>query len=227
MWYIYVCIERLRRIRHSKWDAGRVTGRARQTRARRHSSRSKPAAFRLDLADGSARSQTALRRKLARADVLAGMMRAVNSSLDPERVAETLVQQVSDWCLPVLARCSRWTMRDGCVRWLSRALPPTLADVGAAGRRVGHPAAEQCSRRRTCRRIPAAGRRRRRAGRRHRLSARVPGPGEGRSSASTGPPVRRAEFAAGTLRRSLRWRSSPARSRSTTRCACSAPKRCR
>jgi two-component system cell cycle response regulator len=62
------------------------------------------------------------------------MMRAVNSSLDPERVAETLVQQVSDWlpapCWLVLA------MDDaGRVRSLaSRGVPPTLADVA---QRVG------------------------------------------------------------------------------------------
>jgi diguanylate cyclase (GGDEF)-like protein len=75
----------------------RLSGRARQTRARRRSSRSSPPAFRLDFADRLRPLQTALRRKLARADVLAEMMRAVNSSLDPERVADTLVQRTAEW----------------------------------------------------------------------------------------------------------------------------------
>jgi diguanylate cyclase (GGDEF)-like protein len=41
--------------------------------------------------------QPVLRRKLARADVLAQTFRAVSSSLDPERVGEELVSQVADW----------------------------------------------------------------------------------------------------------------------------------
>ena len=58
--------------------------------------------IRTDLADRLRPLQTALRRKLARADVLALMIRAVNSSLDPERVGEELVSQLADW-LPVPA----------------------------------------------------------------------------------------------------------------------------
>jgi diguanylate cyclase (GGDEF)-like protein len=46
--------------------------------------------------------QAALKRRLARADVLADMIRAVNASLEPERVAEALVARVSSW-LPVPA----------------------------------------------------------------------------------------------------------------------------
>ena len=41
--------------------------------------------------------QTALKRRLSRADVLADLIRAFNSSLDPERVAETLVTRASEW----------------------------------------------------------------------------------------------------------------------------------
>jgi diguanylate cyclase (GGDEF)-like protein len=41
--------------------------------------------------------QTALKRRLSRADVLADLIRAVNSSLEPERVAEALVAHVSGW----------------------------------------------------------------------------------------------------------------------------------
>ena len=132
MWYIYGVQNDLEGFAIPNGTQSRLTGRARQTRARRHSSRSTPPAFRLDFAERIRPLQTALRRKLARADVLAGMVRAVNSSLDPERVAETLVQQVSEWvpapCWLVLA------MDDaGRVRSLaSKGLPPTLAEPAQA-----------------------------------------------------------------------------------------------
>jgi diguanylate cyclase (GGDEF)-like protein len=38
-----------------------------------------------------------LKRRLAQADVLAEMVRAVNASLEPERVAEAIVARASDW----------------------------------------------------------------------------------------------------------------------------------
>jgi diguanylate cyclase (GGDEF)-like protein len=38
-----------------------------------------------------------LRRQLSRADVLADMVRAVNASLDPERVAEAMLSRLADW----------------------------------------------------------------------------------------------------------------------------------
>jgi diguanylate cyclase (GGDEF)-like protein len=41
--------------------------------------------------------QAGLKRRLARAEVLADMVRAVNASLEPERVAEAIVARVSDW----------------------------------------------------------------------------------------------------------------------------------
>jgi diguanylate cyclase (GGDEF)-like protein len=41
-----------------------------------------------------------MRRRLARADVLAEMIRAVNSSLDPERVADAMMARVAEW-IPV------------------------------------------------------------------------------------------------------------------------------
>jgi diguanylate cyclase (GGDEF)-like protein len=80
----------------------------------------------MDLADRLRPLQTALRRKLARADVLADVVRAVNSSLDPERVAETLVQQVAEW---IPAPCWLVLVIDdaGRVRLLAaRALSATL-----------------------------------------------------------------------------------------------------
>ena len=60
------------------------------------------------------------------------MMRAVNSSLDPERVAETLVHRIAEWlpapCWLVLAIDDA-----GRVRTLAtRALPPSMADSAQA-----------------------------------------------------------------------------------------------
>jgi diguanylate cyclase (GGDEF)-like protein len=88
--------------------------------------------FRTDFADRLRPLQPALRRKLGRADVLAEMTRAVNSSLDPERVADTLVQRVSEWlpapCWLVLAVDDA-----GRVRALAaRALSSTLTDPAQA-----------------------------------------------------------------------------------------------
>ena len=52
---------------------------------------------RRDLANRLRPLQAGLRRTLGRADVLADVIRAVHSSLDPERVAEALVSYASDW----------------------------------------------------------------------------------------------------------------------------------
>ncbi len=52
---------------------------------------------RLDLAGRLRPLQTALRRRLARADVLAEMIRAVNSTLDPEHVADAIVVRAAGW----------------------------------------------------------------------------------------------------------------------------------
>ncbi len=51
----------------------------------------------MDLAARLRPLQTALRRRLSRADVLAEMLRAVNSSLEPERVAEAIVARMAEW----------------------------------------------------------------------------------------------------------------------------------
>jgi diguanylate cyclase (GGDEF)-like protein len=74
-----------------------LTGRGRPTRARRRSRTISLPAFRTDLADRLRPLQAPLRRRLARADVLAEVIRAVNSSLDPERVADAIVQRVTEW----------------------------------------------------------------------------------------------------------------------------------
>jgi diguanylate cyclase (GGDEF)-like protein len=74
-----------------------VTGR--RSRASRLSRRGATAAG-TDLAERLRPLQATLRRQLARADQMAGMIRAVNASLDPERIGEEIVSQVTDW-LPV------------------------------------------------------------------------------------------------------------------------------
>jgi len=56
----------------------------------------------VDLASRLRPLQRALRRRLSRADVLAEVVRDVNSTLDPERVADAIVGQASEW-LPVPA----------------------------------------------------------------------------------------------------------------------------
>ena len=53
-----------------------------------------------DLADRFATFQSTLRRHLTRQDVLADVFRNVNASVDPQRVADTLVMYASKW-LPV------------------------------------------------------------------------------------------------------------------------------
>ncbi len=139
MWYICSVQNDLEGFVIPNGTQSRVTGRARQTRARRRPSRASVPVFRTDLAERLRPSQAALRRKLARADVLAEMIRAVNSSLDPERVADTLVQKVAEWvpapCWLVLAVDDA-----GRVRSLaSRAADPDADRSGAGGRRVDPP----------------------------------------------------------------------------------------
>jgi diguanylate cyclase (GGDEF)-like protein len=78
------------------------------------------------------RLQAALRRRWSRADTLAEMIRAVNSSLDPERVGDALLARVSDW-----VPASGWLVlvRDesGAVRQMAtRALTPALDEAATA-----------------------------------------------------------------------------------------------
>jgi diguanylate cyclase (GGDEF)-like protein len=132
MWYICSVQNDLEGFAIPHGTQSRVTGRARQARARRRSTRASVPVFRTDFADRLRPLQPALRRKLGRADVLAEMTRAVNSSLDPERVADTLVQRVSEWlpapCWLVLAVDDA-----GRVRALAaRALSSTLTDPAQA-----------------------------------------------------------------------------------------------
>jgi diguanylate cyclase (GGDEF)-like protein len=74
-----------------------LTATGRKPRARRGPSNTRAVAVRRDLARRLRPLQAPLKRRLARADVLADMIRAVNASLEPESVAEALVSRVSSW----------------------------------------------------------------------------------------------------------------------------------
>jgi diguanylate cyclase (GGDEF)-like protein len=65
-------------------------------------SRRSPSSPRLDLASRLRPRQSALRSRLSRADTLAEVTRAVNATLDPERVADAIVACAAEW-LPVPA----------------------------------------------------------------------------------------------------------------------------
>jgi len=70
--------------------------------------------------------QAALKRRLARADVLADMIRAVNASLEPDRVAEALVARISAW-VPATGWLVLGVDGDSRTRAMAvRALTPTL-----------------------------------------------------------------------------------------------------
>ncbi|HXW03930.1 MAG TPA: sensor domain-containing diguanylate cyclase [Vicinamibacterales bacterium] len=89
-------------------------------------------AARTDLADRLRPLQATLRRTLGRADVFAELLRAVNSSLEPERVAETLVSRVAGW-----VPASSWLVLaiddGGRVRTMAaRALTPALERAAQA-----------------------------------------------------------------------------------------------
>ena len=75
-----------------------------------------------------------MRQRLGRADVLADMMRAVNCSLDPERVADAMITRVSDW-IPapgwlVLASEEGAERRKVAARALTPALETSARAVG-------------------------------------------------------------------------------------------------
>jgi len=112
---------------------------------------------RTDLADSLRSIQTVLRRRLVRADVLVPMYRAVNASLDPERVGEELVSQMADW-VPMPAWVALTVDDTGRVRALGMAaLTPETEHaatvVGALVIRTG--AVFCCADLTTDRRLPA------------------------------------------------------------------------
>jgi diguanylate cyclase (GGDEF)-like protein len=100
------------------------------SRARRSPS---PSA-RADLATRLRPLQAGLRARLSRVDVLAGLIRAVNASLDPERVADALALHAADW-LPlsawlVLAIDDAGRVRALSTRGVTAAAEPAAHAVG-------------------------------------------------------------------------------------------------
>ena len=82
-----------------------------------------------------------MRRRLAKAEVLAEMIRAVNSSLDPERVADAMVARVADW-IPapawiVLASDDTARAKTITTRALTPALEPPAHAIGQLVLRTG------------------------------------------------------------------------------------------
>ena len=135
--------------------------------------------IRTDLADRLRPLQAALRRRLARADVLAEMIRAVNASLDPERVADDDRHPVADW-LPVPGWLVLAVDDAGRVRALAASGADADADGSRGARRsaaLGDADGRGLRDAPICRRIAAGAAGRERAGGRGAgLSARVPGP---------------------------------------------------
>jgi diguanylate cyclase (GGDEF)-like protein len=87
----------------------------------------------VDLASRLRPLQSALRSRLSRGDVLATLIREVNASLDPERVADAIVARASDW-LPapawVVYAVDAAGIRTFGARGLTAALEPAAAAVG-------------------------------------------------------------------------------------------------
>jgi diguanylate cyclase (GGDEF)-like protein len=95
----------------------------------------------VDLAGRLRPLEATLKRRLSRADVLADMVRAVNATLDPERVAEALVARVSDW-IPapgwlVLAVDGGGRARSMAVEGLTPVLETAAQAIGAWVMRTG------------------------------------------------------------------------------------------
>ncbi len=88
----------------------------------------------MDLASRLRLLQSALRRRLSRADVLAEVIRDVNSTLDPERVADTIVARAAEW-LPASAWVVYAVDHAGVRTFGTRGLTPAL-EPGAVA--VGH-----------------------------------------------------------------------------------------
>lgn len=86
----------------------------------------------MDLANRLRPLQSTLRTRLSRADVLADVIRDVNASLDPERVADALVSRAAEW-LPVPAWLVLALDAVGRTRALgSRGITPTLESSALA-----------------------------------------------------------------------------------------------
>jgi len=88
----------------------------------------------VDLASRLRPLQGALRSRLSRADVLTNVIREVNASLDPERVADAIVSRAADW-LPAPAWVVYAVDAAGVRTFGERGITATLAPVAVA---VGH-----------------------------------------------------------------------------------------
>jgi diguanylate cyclase (GGDEF)-like protein len=94
--------------------------------------RSPSTSARADLASRLRLVQTVLRSRLSRADVLTELLRAVNASLDPERVADAIVTHAADW-LPAPSWLVLAIDDAGRIRGMGeRALTPTLEPAATA-----------------------------------------------------------------------------------------------
>jgi diguanylate cyclase (GGDEF)-like protein len=85
----------------------------------------------VDLASRLRPLQAALRSRLSRADVLARVLREVNASLDPERVAEAIVTSAADW-LPAPAWVVYAVDAAGVRTFAARGVTPTLEPAAVA-----------------------------------------------------------------------------------------------
>jgi len=87
----------------------------------------------VDLASRLRPLQSALRRRLSRADILTDVIREVNSTLDPERVADAIVARAAQW-LPasawVVYAVDNAGVRTFGARGVSAALEPAAVAVG-------------------------------------------------------------------------------------------------
>jgi diguanylate cyclase (GGDEF)-like protein len=87
----------------------------------------------VDLASRLRPLQSALRSRLSRADVLTEVIREVNASLDPERVADAIVARAAEW-LPapawVVFAVDAAGVRTFSARGVGAALEPAAAAIG-------------------------------------------------------------------------------------------------
>jgi diguanylate cyclase (GGDEF)-like protein len=73
-----------------------------------------------------------MRRRLARADAVTAIVRAVNASLEPEKIANAIIDGISDW-IPVSGWLLRFGDEGGVIRTIAaRGLPPTLEGAALA-----------------------------------------------------------------------------------------------
>src|SRR5262249_24001387 len=108
------------------------------------SRRSPSPSLRLDLASRLRPLQSALRSRLSRIDLLAEVTRAVNATLDPERVADAIVAYTAEWLrVPawVVYEIDNTGVRTLGSRGIAGALDVAAAAVGQWVLKHGEPCA--------------------------------------------------------------------------------------